>query len=89
MIPTRDATHISVIVKGDRLEALRSAASQGIPATFVRSTPHGESVLLVEMTERRKVIQWYNRGGTGNLPLGTPLLFTETYVPPYKTGDVR
>lgn len=85
MITTRDANHLSITVKGDRATALRAAASHGIPATFVRTTSQGESVLIVDMAEKRRVIQWYAHGGIGKQPAGTPLLFTETYVPPHQT----
>ncbi len=87
MIVMRDANHISVVVKGTKLEALRAGASRGIPLTFVRSTAHGEAVCITDMEYRKDVMKWYASGGASHMPAGTPLFFSETYVPPYKVKD--
>lgn len=87
MLITKDATHISVVIKGSRTDALRAGHTRGIPLRFVRETAHGESICIAEMTYRKEVAKWYNSFGAAPLPVGTPLVYSETYVSPYKTRD--
>lgn len=87
MMITKDATHISVVIKGNRSEALRAGHSHGIPLRFVRETAHGECVCIADMNYRKEITKWYGSYGAAPLPSGTPLLFSETYVSPYKTRD--
>lgn len=87
MLITKDATHISVVIKGTRAEALRAGHQRGIPLRFVRETSHGESVCIADMSYRKEVAKWYSTFGAAPLPTGTPLFFSETYVSPYKTRD--
>jgi hypothetical protein len=78
MIVTRDATHISVVVKGKRQQAERAAASQAIPVKFVRETLNGETVLLVDMQYAHLVKKWFD--GYVVTPIGTPLTYSPTWV---------
>ena len=87
MIVTKDATHISVVVKGSKGEALRAGHARGIPLRYVRATAHGESVCIADMEYRTEIMRWYNSAGAKVLPVGTPLVFSETHVSPYKTRD--
>jgi hypothetical protein len=87
MLVTKDATHIAVFIKGDRNAALRAGHTQGIPLRYVRSTPHGESVCIAEMQFRKDILKWLASSGPRQMPDGSPLMATETYVSPYKTRD--
>ena len=78
----RDATHLSLVVKGSELEATRKAADYGIPFTPVRITGHGETVGLVPLRYAAKVRKWFNDNGVATAPPGILLLWTETSVSP-------
>lgn len=82
MINVKDATHISVIVKGTKVEALRAGHDRGIPLRYVRTTSHGEVVCIADMEFRRAITRWFNADGPSELPVGTPLFFSETYIAP-------
>ena len=82
MLNVKDATHISVVIKGSKVEALREGHTHGIPLRFVRSTSHGEVVCIADMEYRRAIAKWFNISGAGEMPVGTPLFFSETYVAP-------
>lgn len=88
MLNVKDATHISVIVKGNKVEALREGHSRGIPLRFVRSTSHGEVVCIADMEYRRAITKWFNSDGPADMPAGTPLFFSETYVAPSKSREI-
>lgn len=78
MIVTRDATHLSLVVKGKRLQAERAAATHAIPVKFVRETANGETILLVEMHFIGAVKKWFDEYVVP--PAGTPLTFSPTWV---------
>lgn len=87
MIVVKDATHISIVIKGTKAEALRAGHTRGIPLRYIRATAHGESICIADMEYRKEVAKWFNVSGAAPLPPGTPLVYSETYVSPYKTRD--
>ena len=81
-IAYRDATHVSIVVKGNEMDARRAAADHAIPFTFVRETTHGETVGLVPARFIGRVRAWFNETSISQLPKGSMLIWSEAAVAP-------
>lgn len=68
---------ITLVIKGNRHQAMKAATCRKLAFKFQRETKYGETVGYVSDIEMDSVRRWYNEPGDAPYPVGALLLWHE------------